>query len=957
MDIEDRQKAFAQPPPLTPGSEEAEQKFLQGHQYEVPSRMPRFYDSPVPLLTAWDPPSVRVALDNHSLGQFSQSALLLDEMLAYEALDTARSTRVHGVMSHPMELEPSPHASSRKQAIRARDMLRERWDEVMPDYVIDKLITYGEGMGFQAAQLVWTMDERRWWPQIQTWHAALTYYLTTTRSYMAITMEGPAPIVGGDGHWLLHAPHGLYRGWLHAKIRSCAYPWLAAMYALRDWMRFCEVHGLPIKKLKIPSYAYEKQKQDFERLMSNLGSESVVALPQNVDPKSGVGWDVELLEATSLSWQAFEGLLSRCDKRCAIAWLGQNLTTDVDAGSLAAANVHSHVKLEISKSDARLLAHTLNTQLIKKWAEYNFDDVTLAPVVSWRVQESEDLQAKSTAILTAAQAYTTLSQQGLKIDARRFFEPFGVSIEGVGKPTQPQAPGGGAPPAPPAPPPTGAARNSDPETADASDGVTVDQFDSGTELALGEVGHGARSGDEYIDDSTETGAKDLAQTISPAIKQILDALGEAESLSDVSRVLPTVDELETDGLDDVLERAVITGHLAGRYSIDQDHPVDDETTVSLSLDGWKEDDHPRSDDGKFGSGSGKKKDQNAPKAPLKPIKPVKAESYSSSMKHPQVQSSEKVMHEAAAKETEARTALDAAKKSGDESKIAKAEKAHEKAYKASKKAKAEHCRTVMEANGVVGARIPLEKAAHIADAMSHAGIDHLVSKISIEDPSIYQGMHGWYEKRSGRISLLGGQDKEHFGHELKEDGSHWGISNLAKTEADAVRSTMVHEAFHQIHQEKLRVKQPQLYREIEKHAESVISSNAPAASRYAKHDPLEYFAETMTAHHEHLEFLEKVDPKWFEFAEKVRSLIRERKLSLTELDQSTPGITKVPPPTKDTASAWYVIRPFILRAVDTPSTEGKKALAFAAMQAVKKSGASMIEAADLISGIFMYNSK
>ena len=547
MDPDIRQAAFAVPPPVTPGSEEAEQKFLRDHEYVVPSRMPRFYDSPVPLLTAWDPPSVRAALEQHVIGTFGQSALLFDEMLAYEAMDTARSTRLQGVISHPMEIVPSATASSPRQAKRARDMLAERIEDLLPEYVLDRFLTYGEGLGFQAAQLLWSMSEKRWWPQIQHWHGALTYYLVSSRTFMAITMEGQAPIVAGDGHWILHAPHGLYRGWLHSKVRACSYPWLAAQYALRDWMRYCEVHGLPIKKLKVPSYANERQKQDFERLMSTLGSEPVVALPQNVDPK-GVSWDLELLEATSNSWQGFEAIIARCDKRISISWLGQNLTTDVDAGSLAAANVHSHVKLEMSKSDARLLATTLNEQLIKKWAEYNFDDVSLAPRISWLIEDPEDLQAKSTAINTAAQAFASLTQSGIKVDPVAFFMPYGVQVTGQ---SQPQ-PGPAAP--------------SQPQPGPA---MTV--------LSESHPGRGVASGDAYIDDATSDAVEELAHIMKRPIDRILDEIDSADSYEAVIQSLPSIDDLTDPRQIELFEHGLITGHLAGRLAVDTDHPTEDIT--------------------------------------------------------------------------------------------------------------------------------------------------------------------------------------------------------------------------------------------------------------------------------------------------------------------------------------------------------------------------------------------
>ncbi len=384
-----------------------------------PTAFTVYHDNNVPLWSQWDVSTALQALDQHSLGSFYSSALLADAMGMDDAYDAVIQTRILGLISRPFELRKSRKGNGTKARTALRE-IRDRWDEIFPEDVLASLMRNYLEMGFAPAQQIWRTDEKLWIPQIQIWHPSTVYFDVPTRHYVANTMEGPAYIAPGDGKWVLLTPFGSYRGWMRGAVRACVIPFLARQYALRDWARYNEVHGLPIKKAKVPSRAKAEDKQAFEQGLANLGNESVILLPQAVgDENGGASYDVELLEAKAQTYEAFRDLVSKCEERMAIRILGQNLTTNVDAGSLAAANVHDRVRLDYVRFDAKALG-ALREQVLRAFCQFNYGDADVAPDLVWNTTPPEDKLQRATGAGQVAAALSNFALVGAPVDMRKF---------------------------------------------------------------------------------------------------------------------------------------------------------------------------------------------------------------------------------------------------------------------------------------------------------------------------------------------------------------------------------------------------------------------------------------------------------------------------------------------------------------------------------------------------------
>lgn len=509
-----------------------------------PNQFVTYHDNVIPLWTQWDVPTAMAALDAHALGNFNQSGQLADAMTIDDAFDSVIQTRILGLISRPFHLEPSKKGNKAKARIARRD-IADRWDQILPEETQTALMHWWLLMGFVVAQVVWGYEDGLWVPtEIQIWHPSNLWYDLSTRSFVANTQEGPVWIQPGTGQWILLAPWGRYRGWLRGAVRSVSIPWLARQYALRDWSRYSEVHGLPIKKAKVPSGADGQDKQDFVATVGNLGNETTVLLPQGIGGDPALGYDIDLLEAKADTWEAFEGLITKCETRIAIRLLGQNLTTDVDAGSLAAANVHDRVRLDYTRFDAKAMG-PVREQLLGPFCSFNYGDPDLAPIPTWNCKPAEDTAAKSHSISEISVAAANFASSGAPVDQRRLLEQNGVPVLPEGEePSPPTDPGEKPQKAPGGP-----------------SGVTR----AGLSAA---ARHPALEAQIYIDAVADKAKARALRELGPHRNAVLAAIRGAHSYEDLrERLKQTMKRANPTQLAKLVERAIVIGELAGRYAV------------------------------------------------------------------------------------------------------------------------------------------------------------------------------------------------------------------------------------------------------------------------------------------------------------------------------------------------------------------------------------------------------
>lgn len=378
-------------------------------------------DIPITISIAdWSVTEIRDALEAHTIGMFQASGLLIDAIEGDDRVQAAMHARTNALLGLPLIHEA---ADTSTEAGECRDAWTAAWARLAPQGTLAAVKRGAIAGGISISEILWDTSVTPWQPILKPWHLSNFYFDWTSRELIAVTQDGPVPVVPGDGRWFVHAPHGLYRGWMQGAVRALALPWLLRNLAARDWARYSERHGLPLLKAKTPAVAHAESKDRFVTSLQTMGTEAVVELPQGVD---GVGFDLELLEATANTWQGFMALIARCDTAITLTIQHQNLTTEVKEGSLAAARVHGDVRQGTIEFDDASLASDVHEQIARPFAAWNFGRAELAPRTRHETELAEDRESALRALLAFAQAVAALVSAGVRFEVSALAKGYGV---------------------------------------------------------------------------------------------------------------------------------------------------------------------------------------------------------------------------------------------------------------------------------------------------------------------------------------------------------------------------------------------------------------------------------------------------------------------------------------------------------------------------------------------------
>jgi len=376
----------------------------------------------VQIQNTWSIDQARGALYAHMAGQFWSSGQLWDSIIGDPRIMATMGSRISGLFGRPVRFEPANDTQEAAECLEA--WRTQAWPCLSSDAGLVEVHSYGIGMGFGHGQLVWDTTGPVWTPRVRPWHPSYNYFYWPGRRYHALTQGGEMPIVPGNGKWIEHSPFGCYRGWIHGAIRAIAEPWMLRHFAARDMARFSEVHGQPIRKAWTPAVADPGERSQFYQALTRLGAETTILLARGIDPQSNDGYDVELLEATDKSHEVFGQLIDRCDVDITLALLFQNLTTEVQGGSYAAANVHMDIRQSGLQRDSAAWKHTIHQQIARPFAYLNFGDPDLAPYTFWDVEPRDEFEANAKQFQQFGTAVEVLARGGIKFkdveELRRF---------------------------------------------------------------------------------------------------------------------------------------------------------------------------------------------------------------------------------------------------------------------------------------------------------------------------------------------------------------------------------------------------------------------------------------------------------------------------------------------------------------------------------------------------------
>lgn len=373
----------------------------------------------------WDWKTIGEAVQGHAAGQFAASGELCDAVLGDGKVQAALGQRTTALLGLPIKFEQSDKGDPLLAAACVR-LWREEWERIAPRSVLSELCRYGIVMGYGLCEIQWDTTRTPWIPKLKVWHPRNTWYHVVERQFYVFTQDGAKPITPGDGKWLLYAPHGAFRGWLHGAIRSVAPLWVLRQDSYKDWARYNERHGLPIILADVPYTTKAETKTRFVSALKHMGSEGVVLCTGNPD---GTKTDIRLIEASDQSWGAFKGLIDQCNGEIKEAILWQDVVSEDT--SKPADRAFSGARQSVLEFDESTLMADIREQLARPFAEFNFGNADLAPKTHYEVEPAEDAEAELRKLEAWSRTVVAMRAAKMQFDPNELAKRYKVKVPHV----------------------------------------------------------------------------------------------------------------------------------------------------------------------------------------------------------------------------------------------------------------------------------------------------------------------------------------------------------------------------------------------------------------------------------------------------------------------------------------------------------------------------------------------
>ena len=324
------------------------------------------------------------------------------------------AVRKHAVAGLPVKVEAAAESGAPvAQADAVRGLVsRPEFYGLLHD-LLDAL-----GKGYAVAEIVWDTRGRQWLPAAYRYRDP-RWFMYDTATQAELRLRDNADPVNGLAlapyKFIVHQPQlraGLaIRGGL---ARLVAFGWICKAYAMKDWLAYAEVFGMPLRLGRYGPGASAEDVAVLRRAVCSIGSDAAAVLPESMKiefqkaAEAGGGGDL------------FQKLCEYLDRQTSKAVLGQTMTTDAQSAGLGSgqAQVQNEVRAELIRSDARLLAETVNRDLVRPFIDLNFGPQAVYPRVSLTLKEPEDLKLD-------AEVLAKLVPLGLKVGMAEVRDHFG----------------------------------------------------------------------------------------------------------------------------------------------------------------------------------------------------------------------------------------------------------------------------------------------------------------------------------------------------------------------------------------------------------------------------------------------------------------------------------------------------------------------------------------------------
>jgi phage gp29-like protein len=298
------------------------------------------------------------------------------------------SKRKLAVSRLPVTVESySDDAHDKELADAIRDLIRRPGFRNMEKDLLD-----GIGKGFSVCEILWDRSGAKWKPKAYKWRDPHFFLFDRVSRNKIRLRDESNPIEGIPLEpfcFITHIPRiksGIpIRGGI---ARLAAWAWMCKGYAIKDWLAFAEVFGMPFRIGRYEAGANEDDKAVLRMAVANLGTDAAAIFPKSME--------VEFIEAAKgAATDFFELLADYLDAQVSRGILGQTATTQGTPGKLGNEEAQKEVREEIRDDDAKQLEETLNRDLVRPYIDLNFGPQENYPSLLIRDIKPEDIAVLS----------------------------------------------------------------------------------------------------------------------------------------------------------------------------------------------------------------------------------------------------------------------------------------------------------------------------------------------------------------------------------------------------------------------------------------------------------------------------------------------------------------------------------------------------------------------------------
>lgn len=376
----------------------------------VPDKWDRFSTHPGENLT---PEKLAELFREAEMGNILRQVELFEEMEEKDThLFSQLQTRKNGVAGLDWSILPASDSDEDgKVAEFVREVLHNLED--MDDLILDLLDAIGKG--FSVAEIMWDYSNGYVIPEAIKWRHAKKFTFDELDNLRILTNDHRSEgIEIPENKFIVHKYKARSGSPTRAGIlRVASWMYLFKNYAVKDWLAFSEVYGMPIRIGKYEEGASQADKEALMQAVINIGTDAAAVISSSTV--------LEFIESQRSEGLLYDRLIKLCNGEMSKAILGQTLTTEVssDGGSRALGDVQNLVRYDLLKADCRSLEKTLRRDLLRPLVMFNFGEEVTPPYFKLPYERAEDLEKE-------ASKYQTLVGMGLPVSTEHIYEKFGI---------------------------------------------------------------------------------------------------------------------------------------------------------------------------------------------------------------------------------------------------------------------------------------------------------------------------------------------------------------------------------------------------------------------------------------------------------------------------------------------------------------------------------------------------